>query len=310
LQATHTIMFGYSKLALGVRIDSTIARKKYQLAVDFSGFDATVNRKLIKMAFSVLRSHFELTESEQQVWSLVESEFINTKFLMPDGKIRYKEGGVPSGSYFTQLIDSIVSASVMIWALQKCGHQKASSALIVLGDDVLFGSDTRVNLPRLCAYCKRAGLTVSVTKTRDDPHFLGGVWERLEKREDEREILTRILYPEKYRVYPDMRKGATLFDVKNAAKVVVMQYLTVWQDSWKLPRFLTRYSDCNQPRLVAPCLEWNGESVDDAGKGTILGLLRETALLKNVTELRPAMMGVASLELSKGYNSIYLSYWK
>jgi len=59
------VALGFSKAALGVRIDSTIARKKYKFGADFKSFDSSVHPELIKMAFSVLRTHFDLSNDEE-----------------------------------------------------------------------------------------------------------------------------------------------------------------------------------------------------------------------------------------------------
>jgi len=111
------------------------------------------------------------------------------------------------------------------------GHEKPASALIVLGDDSLFGSDTRVNLKYLAKILAKAGLTLSVEKSRHDVHFLGGIWERLEKKEDPINIATRIAYPERFRSYPNLNKGRSRSEVDKVAMLVVYQYLTVWKDS-------------------------------------------------------------------------------
>lgn len=47
--------------------------------------------------------------------------------------------------------------------------------MIVLGDDSLFGSNTRVDLKRLVKMLNNMGLSLNVEKSRDDAHFLGGV---------------------------------------------------------------------------------------------------------------------------------------
>lgn len=227
LHARKYIGFGFSKLKLGAKIHSTISRKKFKLSADFSSFDSSVDKRLIKMAFKVLRTHFVLNDSDQALWEKLEDEFINTKFLMPDGNIYQKSSGVPSGSYFTQLVDSIITATVMVWALQAMKFTGPAEHLLVLGDDSLFGSDERVNLKYISKLLAKCGLELSVKKSRDDCHFLGGVWDKLEKREDPRLIATKMLYPERFRVYPDLRGSASMDEVRRASRNVICQYLTV-----------------------------------------------------------------------------------
>lgn len=111
--ANRLLALGKTKFSMGVRLDSIFSGKKHIVACDFSSFDASVNKKLIYMAFKTLETHFEFDSSERKLWDKLVHEFIYTKFFLMDGNIYMKEGGVPSGSHFTQLIDSIITASVM-----------------------------------------------------------------------------------------------------------------------------------------------------------------------------------------------------
>lgn len=88
---------------------------KYMFAADLKSFDSSVHEWLIRQAFNTLRTHFpNMNQEDTEIWNKLIDEFINTKFIMPDGAIYQKDGGIPSGSFFTQLIGSIISASIMI----------------------------------------------------------------------------------------------------------------------------------------------------------------------------------------------------
>jgi hypothetical protein len=114
--------------------------------LDISSFDTSVHPFLIKQAFKILSENLGWWEKptprqknvREIMWKLIEYYFINTPVLMPDGRAFRKAMGVPSGSAFTQLIDSIVNSIYVYFTayLQRADVRE----LRVLGDDSVFFS--------------------------------------------------------------------------------------------------------------------------------------------------------------------------
>lgn len=103
---------------------ANLVTSPYHLMIDWSKFDKTIPPWLIRDAFSIFFHAFDLShvcDSEGIIWEVSEEEtkrrisklikyFINTPFQMSTGERFMKDGGVPSGSAFTNIIDSIVNA--------------------------------------------------------------------------------------------------------------------------------------------------------------------------------------------------------
>jgi hypothetical protein len=124
--------------------------------IDFSSFDAKVPAWLIRVAFNILRQNIDWERFEgkpvnkrdsqkwRNVWDAMVWYFINTPILMPDGRMFRKRRGVPSGSWWTQMIDSVVNYILVVY-LTECQSVQVRN-LKVLGDDSAFRSGQELDL--------------------------------------------------------------------------------------------------------------------------------------------------------------------
>lgn len=132
-------------------IDAMYSRclgQKRACMLDWKRFDKRVPSWLIRDAFRILREAFsdhQVLDAEGNVWDVnpvltqrrwarMVNYFINTPFMMPDGRRFRKNGGVPSGSGWTNIIDSIVNAIVTRYCFFHTTGQFPSYD-IYLGDD-------------------------------------------------------------------------------------------------------------------------------------------------------------------------------
>lgn len=182
---------------------------KYGL--DFSGFDSSISAKLIDMAFSVLAKQVDWSKSSKSDWEKIENYFIHTPILMPDGHVYTKHRGVPSGSYFTQMIDSVVNYFAIQYAtISLFGYAVHLDKLLVLGDDSLFSLPKAISLEHYKRVLLTLGLTVNADKSvlslDDEPvHFLGHIWKHGLVDRDPIDIAKRMAFPEKHSDEPDGR---------------------------------------------------------------------------------------------------------
>jgi hypothetical protein len=190
-------------------------RNQFAYSTDYSGYDATISKEMIYIAFQILETWLDLDgiepetgESYSSIWSKVKRYFVYTPIVMPDGNIYYgKEHGIPSGSYFTQLIGSIVNAIIMGSVSHEFSLYVSKQDTLLLGDDVLYWSNRKVKQVSIARFIERTfGIKTNGEKsgffTFDQPvHFLGRDWVSGTPTLDESEILKRMAFVETFRKY-------------------------------------------------------------------------------------------------------------
>jgi hypothetical protein len=118
------------------RVSASIPGAKV-LCSDISSFDAHVPGWVIRDIFSLMSDWFDFSKIRSQDgsiwdvdpvstarrWRAMVSYFVTTKIRLPDGLRFQKFGGVPSGSMFTNVIDTFVNAVQMRTCLRRlCGN--------------------------------------------------------------------------------------------------------------------------------------------------------------------------------------------
>jgi hypothetical protein len=198
-----------SRMASSFGASHSSAFKK--LGVDFSAFDSSVPSFLIKIAFDILHRNINWDEwngkpvSKSQkrkwrnVWDNMVWYFINTPVLMPDGRMFRKYRGVPSGTFWTSLIDSVVNHLLIQYLAEEQGQEVHN--LKVLGDD----SACHVrdfDVPRASSVAKSCfGMTVNGPKTElldsmQSFKLLGTTYRKGAPYREDEEWFKLLLYPE------------------------------------------------------------------------------------------------------------------
>jgi len=203
--------FGLHRHEISARLVG-IRNSGLRYSMDYSGFDATVVPQLILTAFAILRTHLDLKEGGYEVaWDRVIHYFIHTPIVMPDSYLWQKNRGIPSGSYFTQLVDSIVNyITIQYCSLRLVGKPIREDRILVLGDDSIFGLDVYIPIARWSETASTLGLTINVEKSavsrQDEPlEFLGHEWNRGIVDRPPQEVAKRLAYPERVNAIDDPR---------------------------------------------------------------------------------------------------------
>lgn len=185
---------------LPMKIDGMFIDNTHCNVVDWSSFDGSVSPDLIRIAFGVLQQNFKFDRETRNLWKFLISYFIYTPIVFPNGDVYTKKGGIPSGSYFTSLIGSIVNFILITYLRMKLGNKETE--MYVLGDDSLFGSDSPEDFSALSNLAEKVfGMTINPSKcvTSDNPEeidFLGHSARGFRVTRDEVKLLRLLVYPE------------------------------------------------------------------------------------------------------------------
>jgi hypothetical protein len=185
------------------------SKHKYWTSIDFSHYDQSVQAWVISDAFDILRELFRQdADFDETLWNVIKHDFIHKCLYGPGGKLYFSRNGVPSGSMFTQIIDTLCNF-IMIESYL-ISRQLDSSDMVIMGDDNIFFTDCPINLDDMQNYMHHTyGMTMhphkcSVGTNADAPDFLSRVWTAQGVYRHPIKMWIRMHYPENRREYEKM----------------------------------------------------------------------------------------------------------
>jgi len=212
LKMRTPMAFGMTKCELGAYIHRYVIESSGRIvAMDYSKYDTTLSKTMIRAAFRIIATWFKDEQLKELGWDKLTHYFIYTPIVMPDGHLyRGKEHGIPSGSYFTQVVDSICNVALCYALSKRFSFDIADRSLFVLGDDVLMSVRGEVDLQAWAQYLGKFGMKLNVDKTLvDRAHFLGAFWDKGKPDVPLQEVVNKAVFPEIYRDYGGQpREGA------------------------------------------------------------------------------------------------------
>jgi len=139
-------------------IDSGLVNKKTFVSVDFSSYDASISEPLIDSSFNYIKSLFQ--EAYHPELDSIRDRFKTIPILTPDGVI---DGihGVPSGSTFTNEVDSIVQFLIS----QTLGFVDVNQVQIQ-GDDGVYSLKSEYEVKELFKAFENYGLNINRDKSK------------------------------------------------------------------------------------------------------------------------------------------------
>ncbi|UXX19071.1 RNA-dependent RNA polymerase [Jilin partiti-like virus 1] len=178
--------------------------RRIGVGLDMTSFDTCPMPWLINAIFDMIESYLTFPdEMSHHAFRYTRKFFIDTPVIMPDGRMWLKKLGVPSGSYYTQLVDSMINYTVIMYLQTKMYNQQFTTW--VLGDDSLFGIPDELGFPDLdeaARIVKRIGFELSTRKCIVATHpgsleFLGHVSRGASVDREWSKMILLALFPER-----------------------------------------------------------------------------------------------------------------
>jgi len=195
---------GKDDVAISRYLTAMKERANYWISLDYSGYDRSISSWLIEDAFSILKCCFRTMDEE--LWKVIVHDFIHKEIISVDHNVRSNRG-VPSGSMFTQLIDTVVNLLMVRTYLRSIG---VDGNMMIMGDDNLLFTKVALDHTKIATYIsKNFGIKVNADKTafgsvrNDDPEFLSSEWRFDGRWRHPHILLSRLLFPEHRRKYDE-----------------------------------------------------------------------------------------------------------
>lgn len=191
-------------------------KREYQfwLSIDYSKFDQSISDWMIRDAFDVVRAAYKYDELfDDRLFDIVREDFINKVIVLGENEMYQSNKGVPSGSMFTQLIDSIVNRLMIDTYMLSVGIEDYQ--MMIMGDDNIIFTNKHIDAQHLSTYLgKNFGIEMNPDKCgegrrseRQDPEFLSRKWTDQGVYRLPELLLAKLMFPERFRDYksnPDL----------------------------------------------------------------------------------------------------------
>jgi hypothetical protein len=231
----------------------------YAVSLDYSSYDQSLPSWLIEDAFDIIKIMFRNDGSfDEELWNLMVAAFIHKDIIWKDGVV-HCDHGVPSGSMWTQIIDSLCNKLMIETAFNviKGGRHQC----FIMGDDNLIYHTADCDVNRLLEVVQYMfGVKVNKSKSAQfvrfqDPEFLSCYWRRNgEQWRQPKVLIDHLLWPERHRNYMG----------NSTPELVVYSYILCYRAGMKEFLDIERFLMDNKLREA---------DVLDAPAGTLPGFL-------------------------------------
>nr|USE08447.1 MAG: putative RNA-dependent RNA polymerase [Partitiviridae sp.] len=174
------------------------------ISLDYSKYDQSIPAWLIREAFDIVRAAFKEKGFDNELFSIIREDFIHKVFITANGLVEAHDG-VPSGSMFTQIIDSIVNRLMIDTYMKSQGLSRYT--MFIMGDDNLIFTSQPINAKDIENYLrKNFGIEMNAEKAdqgthKQDPLFLSRFWTEFGVFRHPRILIAKLIYPERRREY-------------------------------------------------------------------------------------------------------------
>lgn len=152
----------------------------YKMPLDFKSYDQTIPSFVIVACFQALKTLYKLDSYESKVFDFMVSYIINAPIYHNDIGLVPRKRGIISGSFYTNVIDSMGNCVILGIA---GGKNNGLDGIRVYGDDnLLIGRHRYPDLTNIESYLSILGMSVTYDRKyfskTFNTHFSGSFWTR------------------------------------------------------------------------------------------------------------------------------------
>ena len=239
---------GKNHLDIQTRISDMKSKYPYFISADWSAFDQSIHKKLLEEAFDVCKHAFIMNEEQEILWDEMVYQFIHKDIVLDDGVLTIDKI-IQSGSMWTQIIGSVVDLLVCLTYLNSINVKRRD--FICMSDDILFYTERQIDIHQMATYMKfnfdmdlsEDGKT-NCNDSHAAPKFLSIYWRNDGQYRHPYQLLSRLLYPERYRKYAEDWKDNFDNDHVYPAHVLyayILTYPAGMRELIDVDRFLNDY---------------------------------------------------------------------
>lgn len=189
---------------LGKQLKRRLSSKKRSIiSLDASAWDQTLPNWLIIAAFAVLRNQLKLTKLESLLFDSVTQYFCSSPclFKIDNKQVFIKNSGLPSGSYFTNLIGTICHAILLAYIDEET---VSNNNFILCSDDNIFATDNPLDY-YIDKYLTIFGININKNKSDvysnlKEFNFLGYIWINFKRHINLKLAINQCIYHSEFRV--------------------------------------------------------------------------------------------------------------
>lgn len=215
----------------------------YFLSIDYSGYDQTVPSWLIRDAFDIVFSAFD---ERDDLCEVIVNDFIHKDVLF-DGNIYHIDKGVPSGSMFTQIIDTVCNWLIILTYAYSIGEPNID--MMVMGDDNIIFTHGLWNISDLRQYVSRNfGMDIGsksddIASVSQTPHFLSRYWKYTGQWRHPSVLVSKMAFPERRRRYDLIEPDEVIFGY-------ICSYPLGMEELIDVPSFLKHHPNYSNAELA------------------------------------------------------------
>nr|QZZ63313.1 hypothetical protein [Vespula vulgaris Partiti-like virus 2] len=206
----HQFAYGMEMLKGGMTwLNTNLQRSRRRdpgskfLMIDYTGFDNSIPAWLIRDVFDIVLSLFpHATIEDKRRFKFIVNYFINTSIQNMDGRRFQKWHGVPSGSMFTNAIDTMINFVVTRYCILKTTGEMPLF-FNCFGDDSIASIDGRclIDLEQFAAAALVFGMVVNTKKSYwtnviTNVHYLGYYNLHGDPVKPDDELVASMLFPQ------------------------------------------------------------------------------------------------------------------